>query len=195
MVKNDQCNGQECPMDCSKMTNAMVKNDQPIPDVNTDSKPDVNTDTNVSVNNDSNWVEESFEEFYELYPNKKGKGQAEKTWNNVFTGKGSHKKPSNPFELFEKIMSAVKTQTPIILASEPRYRKHPSTWLNAKAWLDEIEQSQPNNTQGNTHANNQPANNKPRRETTDEYKQRMQREFNEEFGIEVQPDSHTDCYS
>ena len=55
---------------------------------------------------------------------------------------------------------------------------------------------QPTNTfQGNTYANNQPANGKPRRETTDEYKQRMQREFNEEFGIEVQPDSHTDCYS
>lgn len=55
--------------------------------------------------------------------------------------------------------------------------------------------AQQNNTQGNTHANNQSANSKPRRETTDEYKQRMQREFNEEFGIEVQPDSHTDCYS
>lgn len=55
--------------------------------------------------------------------------------------------------------------------------------------------AQQNNFQGNTHANNQSANNKPRRETTEEYKQRMQREFNEEFGIEVQPDSHTDCYS
>lgn len=55
--------------------------------------------------------------------------------------------------------------------------------------------AQQNNTQGNTHANNQSANSKPRRETTDEYKQRMQREFNEEFGIQVQPDSHTDCYS
>ena len=54
---------------------------------------------------------------------------------------------------------------------------------------------QANTYQGNTHANNQPANNKPRRETTEEYKQRMQREFNEEFGIEVQPDSNTDCYS
>jgi len=50
-------------------------------------------------------------------------------------------------------------------------------------------------TQGNTHASNQSANSKPRRETTDEYKQRMQREFNQEFGIEVQPGSHTDCYS
>ena len=60
--------------------------------------------------------------------------------------------------------------------------------------ISRYHQTQQNNFQGNTHANNQPANNKPRRETTDEYKQRMQREFNQEFGIEVQPDSHTDCY-
>ena len=55
--------------------------------------------------------------------------------------------------------------------------------------------SNQNTYQGNTHATNQSANNKTRRETTEEYKQRMQREFNEEFGIEVQPDSHTNCYS
>lgn len=182
---------------------------------NTGKNTDVNpTDKDTNINkvtsnkntsdsdNSGDWIDESFEEFYELYPNKKGKGQAEKTWNNVFTGKGSHKKPSNPFDLFETIMNAVKAQTPIILASEPRYRKHPSTWLNAKAWLDEVDQpsvnhqsSNQNTYQGNTHANNQPANSKPRRETTEEYKQRMQREFNQEFGIEVQPGSHTDCYS
>ena len=31
------------------MTNAMVKNDQPIPDINTDSKPDINTDINTDI--------------------------------------------------------------------------------------------------------------------------------------------------
>lgn len=68
--------------------------------------------------------------------------------------------------------------------------------FNADWYLNAQPKPQPtNNTQGNTHASNQSANSKPRRETTDEYKQRMQREFNEEFGIQVQPDSHTDCYS
>ncbi len=132
--KNDQCNGQNCPMDCSEMTNAMVKNDQPIPYVNTDIKPD----DKPSINNPSDWIDESFESFYESYPNKKGRGQAQKTWNNVFLGKGDHKKPSNPVELFETIMSAVQTQTPEILLSAPQFRKHPSTWLNAQAWLDEV---------------------------------------------------------
>lgn len=47
--KNDQCNGQECPMDCSEMSNAIDKNDQPIPDVNADSNPDVNTNVNTDI--------------------------------------------------------------------------------------------------------------------------------------------------
>ncbi len=103
--------------------------DTPKPIIESISKP-------IIESND--WINESFEAFYESYPNKKGRGQAQKTWNNVFLGKGDHKKPSNPVELFETIMNAVKTQTPEILLSEPRFRKHPSTWLNAQAWLDEV---------------------------------------------------------
>lgn len=67
--------------------------------------------------------------------------------------------------------------------------------FDEKWYINAHPQQPTNNYQGNTHANNQSANSKPRRETTDEYKQRMQREFNQEFGIQVQPDSHTDCYS
>ena len=103
--------------------------DTPKPIIESISKP-------IIESND--WINESFEAFYESYPNKKGRGQAQKTWNNVFLGKGDHKKPSNPAELFETIMSAVKTQTPEILLSAPQFRKHPSTWLNAQAWLDEV---------------------------------------------------------
>ena len=103
--------------------------DTPKPIIESISKP-------IIESND--WINESFEAFYESYPNKKGRGQAQKTWNNVFLGKGDHKKPSNPVELFETIMNAVKTQTPEILLSEPSFRKHPSTWLNAQAWLDEV---------------------------------------------------------
>lgn len=106
-------------------------------------KPITNNQKPLTNINTQEWREEKFEEFYELYPNKKGLGQAKKTWNNVFTGKGDHKKPVNPVELFEKIISAVKVQTPEILVATPRYRKHPSTWLNAQAWLDEVAPQQP----------------------------------------------------
>ena len=134
VINNDEPIHQIQQVHSPKLTNGFTRIDGPIPDINTDIKPD----DKPSINNFGDWNEESFEEFYESYPNKKGKGQAQKTWNNVFTGKGDHKKPSNPTELFEKIMSAVKTQTPEILLSEPQFRKHPSTWLNAQAWLDEV---------------------------------------------------------
>lgn len=129
--KTDQCNGQKCPMDCSKMTNAMVKTDQPIPDINTDIKPDDKPSINTVE-----WRESTFDEFYSLYPQKKSKGQAETTWHKVFLGQGNHKKPDDAQELFDEIISAIKIQAPIIKAST--HQKHPSTWLNAKAWLDEI---------------------------------------------------------
>lgn len=88
--------------------------------------------------NTQEWRDERFEEFYELYPNKKSKGQAKTTWNHVFIGNKIHSKPVNPELLFEQIMQSVKLQTPKILASEESYRKHPGTWLNAQAWLDEV---------------------------------------------------------
>lgn len=50
--KNDQSNGQNCPIEWSKLSNGLDKNDQPIPDINqienTDSKPD---DTNGEQKN------------------------------------------------------------------------------------------------------------------------------------------------
>ena len=88
--------------------------------------------------NTQDWRDEKFEEFYKLYPNKKSKGQAKTTWNYVFTGNKIHSKPENPEALFEQIMKSVDAQSSKILASEETFRKHPSTWLNAQAWLDEI---------------------------------------------------------
>lgn len=40
LVKSNQSNGQNCPMDWSEMSNGLVKSDQPIPNINTD----INTD-------------------------------------------------------------------------------------------------------------------------------------------------------
>lgn len=88
--------------------------------------------------NTQKWRDDRFEEFYELYPNKKSKGQAKTTWNHVFRGNKVHNKPESPELLFKQIMQGVGLQTPKILASEESYRKHPSTWLNAQAWLDEV---------------------------------------------------------
>lgn len=56
-----------------------------------------------------------------------------------------------------------------------------------------------NQNTGNNHANNRPAsttgNGQYQRETQEQFEQRLQREFNEQFGVQVQSDSHPSSYS
>ena len=112
-------------------------------------EPITNNQEPITNINTQDWRDEKFEEFYAAYPNKKSKGQAQTTWNYVFTGNKVHSKPENPEALFEQIMKSVEIQSPVILSSEPNYRKHPSTWLNAQAWLDEITAQQPQSPASN----------------------------------------------
>ena len=77
-----------------------------------------------------------FEQFWSLYPNKKGKGAARKAFEKVMQG-------NDEVALFSDLTLALEAQK--------RYRqeakghdefiapwKHPSTWLNQECWLDEI---------------------------------------------------------
>jgi len=82
----------------------------------------------------TNLCENNFKLFWEEYPKKRGKGQAEKTWNKL-----------NPNEqLFKvillKISEAKKTKD--WLKQEGQYIPHPSTWLNNKGWEDVYEPTQ-----------------------------------------------------
>ena len=74
-----------------------------------------------------------FDRFWEAYHYKVSKGQAELTWRKL--------KPNE--ELQKIILAAI----PRLHASETwtkdkgRWRQHPSTWLNAKGWEDELPSS------------------------------------------------------
>ena len=89
-----------------------------------------NTCSNDKANNISN--EELFETFWEAYPKKKNKGNAEKWFK-------SHK-PSK--ELVDTMLKKIEQQkkTKDWLKNEGQFIPYPSTWLNAKAWEDEITQ-------------------------------------------------------
>jgi hypothetical protein len=70
-----------------------------------------------------------FARFYEVYPKKKSKGQAEKAFLKI-----------NPDEqlldlMLSKIEQAKKSDEWI--KEKGKYIPHPATWLNAKGWLDE----------------------------------------------------------
>jgi len=72
-----------------------------------------------------------FDKFWEAYPKKKSKGQAEKTWAKL--------KPSS--ELLDKMLIAIANlkRSSSWVKDGGQFIPYPSTWLNSKGWEDEIE--------------------------------------------------------
>lgn len=70
--------------------------------------------------------DEGFAAFYDTYPRKEGKGQAEKAYRSALK-----------FATHHEIMRGLVSQISALYAKEAKYRKLPSTWLNGKCWLDE----------------------------------------------------------
>jgi hypothetical protein len=73
---------------------------------------------------------DSFDQFWQQYPNKVGKGAARKAWNKI--------KPSQA--LCGKILESlvVQQETPQWKREQGKYIPHPSTWLNEERWDDEV---------------------------------------------------------
>ena len=72
-----------------------------------------------------------FEQFWEIYPKKSGKGAARKSWEKI--------KPNA--ELFDKIMAAVRANidhNKQWQRDNGQYIPNPSTWLNQERWDDDI---------------------------------------------------------
>lgn len=74
-----------------------------------------------------------FDKFWEIYPKKKDKARAFKTWLKL--------KPND--ELFNTIMTAVKeqAQSDQWQKDDGQYIPYPSTWLNGERWNDEIKKA------------------------------------------------------
>ena len=88
----------------------------------------VNPSSSSSMKMGSDSVAESqaiqFAEFWKAYPKKKDKGAAERAFKKAIQN-----------ATFAQIMGAVAKYA--LEQIEPQYRKHPATWLNARAWEDE----------------------------------------------------------
>lgn len=88
-----------------------------------------------AVTNTDPLIEKRFNQFWELYPKKQGKGAAEKSWARI--------KPNA--ELFDKIITAVQNNIDHNRQwqrNNGQYIPNPSTWLNQKRWEDGIEQQE-----------------------------------------------------
>ena len=77
----------------------------------------------------------SFTRFWEVYPKKKSKGQAEKAWVKI--------KPDE--QLLEKILSTIEQAKTSVewMKDGGQFIPYPATWLNAKGWEDEYNQTTP----------------------------------------------------
>ena len=84
---------------------------------------------NKSISNDIQKVEEetglSFNDFYKLYPLKKSKQQAEKSWNRL--------SKADRQEAIDKLQAYIDD-----CRIEKRSFKHPSTYLNQRTWEDDF---------------------------------------------------------
>lgn len=77
----------------------------------------------------------TFEQFYQSYPKKKSKGQAEKAFLKI-----------NPDEQLLAIMIATierAKKSEDWIKEKGKYIPHPATWLSAKGWLDEETEAHP----------------------------------------------------
>ncbi len=114
---------------------------------NADERPDTETDKETDTDTEKETVppivppeEEGeqreqattlspFERFWEVYPKKKSKGQAEKTWSKLKVDE----------QLLTVMLAAIERakKSADWKKDGGQFIPHPSTWLNAKGWLDE----------------------------------------------------------
>jgi hypothetical protein len=77
----------------------------------------------------------NFQRFWEAYPKKRSKGQAEKAFSKI-----------NPDEqLLETMISTIEraTKSEDWIKEKGKFIPHPATWLNAKGWEDEPTETKP----------------------------------------------------
>jgi len=74
---------------------------------------------------------DDFNKFYAAYPRKEAKGQAYRTWCKL--------KEEKILPELEVILGAIEAKTKAKAWPEKKFIQHPSTWLNAWGWDDEIE--------------------------------------------------------
>lgn len=84
------------------------------------------TTTCASAHAERDAIDRDFDEWYDLYPLKKSKGQAIKAY------RTARKKVDAA-----TILNGLRQQLPELTSREPSKRPYPATWLNGERWADE----------------------------------------------------------
>jgi hypothetical protein len=82
----------------------------------------------LAMINQTELIQSDFEAWYRQYPKKVGKLQAEKAYGSIIRKKKATR---------EDLLAGAKRYATERAGQDPRYTRHPTTWLNAGGWLDE----------------------------------------------------------
>jgi hypothetical protein len=77
----------------------------------------------------------AFEQFWEKYPRKQGKGKARESWKQAVR----KARPSD-------IIAALESQLGYLSALERQFQPMPTTWLNQERWADDLTIARPRST-------------------------------------------------
>ena len=116
---------------------------QPVAYHESPSESSIESSKGVSPNGDTKKVlskalEKSFALFWEAYPRKKAKGDAETAWGKL--------RPTD--ELCQTILQALTLQKQHSGWDDRKYIPYPSSWLNGRRWEDELLEGGNNGTTG-----------------------------------------------
>jgi hypothetical protein len=117
-TESRQCPEQDTDTDTDTDINTSLPFSDPLPKIPVIKKADYSQD---------------FEKFWAICPNKKSKGAAVKSF------AAAMKK----VESVDVLLNGMAQYAKIAAGKEPKYIKHPSTWLNQECWNDEHKEPEP----------------------------------------------------
>lgn len=120
------------PMERLESTNGLVGINPPIPDNKPDDKPDIKAST--SLDDDVFKIESTFHLFWEAYPKKVAKQDAQRAW-----------KKNKLYDHTERILTDLALRkTNNWLGKDKQYIPNPATYLDGERWNDELTEGKKN---------------------------------------------------
>jgi len=77
-------------------------------------------------------TQSKFDEFWELYPRKVGKGDAKTAWEKLCTKNHGKDRPT-----WKEVRRAIILQKRSSQWQNPKFIRHPSVWLNKRSWMND----------------------------------------------------------
>ena len=109
----------------------------PVPKTHSDEKSSDTVSVKSKKRKTQSKTMAGFDQWYALYPKKVGRGDAEKAYPKAIADIQATDS-LDASKAVAELLRLTQERLPSLNAIEPKYRKHPATWLNAKRYRDEL---------------------------------------------------------